>query len=507
MRRLTVAFLVVGFLVACGDPSTSGSSGPPPLSDAEQDRWPTGGSATGGGAGSTWGGAAGGAGFNAGQPGGLGVVAGGAQDFSLIRALVDAGRVPQADDFVTEGLFAEHDLPLAAPPCTRLLCLGVAEATTPGADGGLEHWVQLGMASGLSEATFVRPRLDVAAVLDRSCSMEGGRFSAAKDALSALVDKLGPDDTFALVQFDGTAQVVSPPVAVSDRAALKHLIGGLVVGGATCIECGLDLGYGLLAQLPPSSARERRVILMTDAQPNVGGTRPTDFVPLLEANAQAGRHLTAMGVGLDFGQALVSKLAATRGANFVFLADTQRLRTVFDLDFDFLVTPLAFDLETSFVVDPALAMTAMYGVPGVDPSSGQLTSKVATLFLSRSSSGGALLARLTGPTPASGSLAHLMLRYETTDLGVVTQQLDALAPAGLPPVFAEPGVEKTVALARFVDLAKEACRAHHAGDDVTARARADEAVAGLTQARASTGDPALDQEVQLAVALRALFGP
>ena len=132
---------------------------------------------------------------------------------------------------------------------------------------------------------------------------------------------------------------------------------------------------------------------------------------------------------------------------------------------------------------------------------------MATLFLSRSSSGGALLARLTGPSPAAGALAHLTLRYETADLGVVTQQLDALAPSGAPPTFAEPGVEKTVALARFVELAAAACRAHHAGDDITARSLADEAVAVLTQARASTGDAALDQEVQLATALRALFGP
>ena len=146
-------------------------------------------------------------------------------------------------------------------------------------------------------------------------------------------------------------------------------------------------------------------------------------------------------------------------------------------------------------------------VPGVDPAAGQLTSKVATLFLSRSSSGGALLARLTGPLPANGTLAHLTLRYQTVDLGVVTQQLDALAPSGPPPAFAEPGVEKTVALARFVELAKAACGAHHAGDGATARQLADEAIAVLTQARASTGDAALDAEVQLATALRALLDP
>lgn len=337
--------------------------------------------------------------------------------------------------------------------------------------------------------------------------MSGARFDSAKAALEALVDHLGPDDTLSLVQFDTSVQVVQPPVSVTNRATLKQLIAGLTIGGGTCIECGLEVGYAQLAQLGPATGRERRVILMTDALPNVGGTQPTDFIPLLEANAAVGRHLTAMGLGLDFGQALVSKITAARGANFVYLADDQRLRTVFDQDFDFLVTPLAFDLETSFVVDPALSMTAMYGVPGVDPAAGQLTSKVATLFLSRSSSGGALLARLTGPTPTAGTLAHLTLQYETVDLGVVSQQLDALAPQGAAPTFAEPGVEKTVALARFVELAKAACGAHHAGDGVTARRLADEAIAVLTQARTSTGDAALDAEVQLATALRALLGP
>lgn len=452
-----------------------------------------GGSSTGGFSGATAG------------PGGTGVVTGGAQDFGFIRARVDAGLVPKPEDFVMEGLFAEHDLPISSAPCNQLLCLDAASAVTPLADGGTEHWVQLGMTSNLDASAFQRPALDLAVVIDRSCSMAGERFDATRRALSSLADQLGPDDTLAIVQFDDAAQVVSTRAPVTDRAAVKALFDGLSIGGGTCIECGLSAGFAELSTAQASAARERRVILLTDAQPNVGGTRPADFLPMITAHAAEGRHLTAMGVGLDFGQELVSKLAATRGANFVFLADPARIASAFTQDFAFLVTPLGFDLTVAFDASPQLALSGMYGLPGVDPAAGTAESRVATLFLSRSSSGGAILARLQGALPAGDPIAELNLGFTPRGGAPVTSSLLAMAPAGPAPAYSQANVQKTIALARFLELAREACRAHYAGDAAEALRSIDEAVMVLATARADLNDPALDRELALAAQLRALF--
>ena len=50
----------------------------------------------------------------------------------------------------------------------------------------------------------------VQVVLDRSGSMAGERLEAARRALHALVDRLGPEDSLGIVAFDDAVQVVLP---------------------------------------------------------------------------------------------------------------------------------------------------------------------------------------------------------------------------------------------------------------------------------------------------------
>lgn len=59
-----------------------------------------------------------------GAPGGdFGATPGGVQNMGLARELVANAQVPPPEAFVVEGMFSEHDLPVAGPPCAQLLCL------------------------------------------------------------------------------------------------------------------------------------------------------------------------------------------------------------------------------------------------------------------------------------------------------------------------------------------------------------------------------------------------
>ena len=61
--------------------------------------------------------------------GSMGATPGGAQDIQYFRDRVKAGEIPHANTFTPEGLFSEHDLPLAAGrACDQTLCT-VGEAT------------------------------------------------------------------------------------------------------------------------------------------------------------------------------------------------------------------------------------------------------------------------------------------------------------------------------------------------------------------------------------------
>lgn len=384
---------------------------------------------------------------------GLGATPGGEQDVGLFREVVDRGGVPQPSSFTVAGFLAEHDLPLEAPPCERPLCLqagvGVARALDSGKN---EVFVQLGFSSGVDEATFRRAPLNLAAVIDRSGSMAGEKIAAARTALHRLVDQLGPKDLFSLVIFDDRVDVLRRPGPIGDRAELHRLIDGIAVRGATDIERALRTGYELVAGAREAgSGRMERVILMTDAQPNAGRTGTEDFQSLVSRFAAQDVGLTAMGVGIDFGQELALSISRSRGGNYFFLSDAERVATIFDRDFDLIVTPLAYDLRVTLTTAPGYRVREVYGLPA-SPEGRSVSLESATVFLSRNR--GALLARLQ---PTAGwddgrLLAQTTLSYSGRDATQpTTEERDSgygggevLGESTL--WFSQRGVQRTVAV-------------------------------------------------------------
>ncbi len=438
--------------------------------------------------------------------GGAGVTPGGAQDIGLAREKIANGIVPNPEDFAAEGLYSEHDLPLDGPPCTETLCLRAAAAVAPAVDTGEgEVFIQLGMSSNVDPATFQRPKLNAALVIDRSCSMEGGRFEDVKHAAKALVDRLGPDDLLTLVTFDERAKHELGPKAVTDREALKREIDALKIGGSTCIECGLKEAHARVKpKIDPS--RQTRLFLFTDALPNVGATGEGEFIDLLEKWGAKGVYVTTFGVGVDFGQELVTRMSKVRGANYFFLRDGEPVRKVFDEDFAFLVTPIAYDFGLALTPAAPLQLVASYGIPG-EPGATSAQLSVSSLFLSRRR--GAIVVRLRGDVQPQSQLAQLQLGY-TTDAQKTESLTVGYGEAAPVPEggswFGNAGIRKTVALTQFVIGARKVCELHQNGQvneamDLMGRTRA------LIEAEAAAlGDAGLQQEAELAKALHQLLG-
>lgn len=439
-------------------------------------------------------------------PGGAGARTGGATDLGLARAKLDAGIVPGPEDLPPEGLYAEHDLPIDGPACADVFCVRASGAVAPStlaldagldADGGLAppdnaSWLQLGLASNIDLATFHRRPLNAAIVIDCSGSMEGEKIDSVKTAAAKLVDQLGPDDLLTVVRFDTWSQVLIGPQAVTDKAAFTSKISSLSAGNSTCIECGLKDGYAAVKQHLDAS-RDGRVFLLTDEQPNVGDTSTGGFMTLLSDNAKDGIGLSLFGVGLDFGQDAATKITSVRGANYAFLETPEKIAHVFDSDFDLLVTPVAYDLDLKVTPATGLHLDAMYGIPGSTPES--VETKVATVFLSRTRS--AIVARL-GVAAPSAALAHVSLSYADVQGLTHTAELDAAAPQSAPPAFAGHGVQKAVALTRFIVGEQAACARFAAGDVAAAKVISAQVAATLDDDAHALGDADLQAEVAFA---------
>lgn len=329
----------------------------------------------------------------AGSGGSLGATPGGAQDIGYLRTVVDEGHVPFPFHLAVEGLYSEHDLPLAeGEPCDQLLCVraGIALAPTLGS-GRPSYFVQLGFSSGLTAETFERTPLNLVVVLDRSGSMSGAsgedeisKMEAVKSALIHMVGRLGPEDRLALVLFNNGPETVMESRPVDDRDAIISIIETFEPDGGTNIEAGLRRGFEIAEANSEPEERMDRVMLLTDALPNVGHHAESDFLTLAQDYADRGIGLTTFGVGVNFGQELALAISQIRGGNYFFLEDEERISEVFDLDFDYLVTPLAYDMHLTFEPSPGLSVAGVYGIPTYEEGSDTVELDVATLFLSRS---------------------------------------------------------------------------------------------------------------------------
>ncbi|HVG57611.1 MAG TPA: VWA domain-containing protein [Hyalangium sp.] len=449
-----------------------------------------------------------------GPVGDLGAVPGGAQDIGLARKKIANGEVPEPADFVAEGLYAEHDLPLEGAACDQVLCLRTATGIAPAIDTGKQEvFVQVGFSSNVNPATFRRKPLDVVLVIDHSGSMGGDPMEAVKEAARKLVEKLDADDTLSLVIFDDDVDTLVKQQRVGDRSALLKAIGKISADGGTCIECGLREGFKQLATRKLEPARARRLFLFTDAVPNVGATGEGEFMDLLRSNSVAGRDTTVFGVNIIFGQELVTKISAVRGSNYFYLSDAERTRKVFDEDFDFLVTPIAYDLHMQLTPAEGFRVEAVYGVPGVDPGASEASLDVATVFLSRRR--GAIVARLSSsgevqpnqPVVANG-FSFMPVEGEAPPAVSLTARYEGSAPLSTTSSWYSQGtVRKTVALTNFILGARRACELWRSGEKAAAREIADK-TAALLQAEAEALDDApLRTEAELAVKLATLMTP
>ncbi|MBM7119107.1 vWA domain-containing protein [Archangium primigenium] len=446
--------------------------------------------------------------------GGFGATPGGAQDMALARRKIAEGQVPHPDDFLAEGLFSEHDLPLEGPPCEQVLCLRTATGIATALDTDRQEvFVQVGFSSNVDPATFRRKPLDVALVIDRSGSMMGEPMTAVKEAARRLVGKLDERDTFSLITFDDVAETLVPQTALSDRAALLRAIDTLEVRGSTCIECGLQKGYAQLSSRPPDAARARRLFLFTDAMPNVGPTGEGEFMRLVREQSQRGQDLTVFGVNIAFNQEFVAQISSVRGANSFYLSDAERTRSVFDQDFDYLVTPIAYDLKMELTPAEGYRIEAVYGLPGVKPGDARAGMTVSSVFLSRNR--GAVLARLSRvgeAVPPGQSLAASALSFQST-AGEPSATLLTARYEGSEPLTAEASwysqepVRKTVALTNFILGAQVACEKWHGGDKVGAHALAERTAQSLAKAAEQLDDAPLRAEAELARKLTALLKP
>jgi len=430
----------------------------------------------------------------------LSVTPGGAQDIAFSRDRIAAGEIPHPSVFTAEGLLSEHDLPMeSAAPCHALICVsGQATAVRLLAQPEVRSLAQLGFSSGLTAEGFKRDDLHIVAVIDKSGSMAGQPLELVKESLRKLQTHLRPTDQLSIVLYGDRSHIYLAPTPAAQAKTIRSAIDAIESAGSTNMEEGLAVGFGLARDAQSAFSGTTRVMLFTDERPNAGRTDATSFMGMAEAASRDKIGMTTIGVGVQFGAELATRISSVRGGNLYFFPDAQRMSKVFEEDFDTMVTEMAWDVTLRVTPAPGLRVAGIYGIPGdllAWEDDGNIRVQLATLFLSKRS--GAIYAAfapagntaLPGPTTKPGaSVGTVSMSYLQRDGQQVTSR------AAFPLVdrnAAATGLRRGAMLIDQTTALKEATRLHHEANDQEGAYQLVHALASLYR---QTDDPTLEPE-------------
>jgi Ca-activated chloride channel family protein len=218
---------------------------------------------------------------------------------------------------------------------------------------------------------------DLVVVLDRSGSMNGQKIRDAQTAIHHLISRLGPEDRFALVAFSSGAEVAIPLAYAtpSARARWTGRVNAIHAGGGTYMSNGLALGLDTLSAAR-AAGRSPRAIVLSDGL----AAEPHDVLRAQAAEAAAGEYtLSAVGIGADFDENLMSALADAGTGNYYYLQDVSRLASVFAAEFETARETVAAGVAVSIEPAPGVAVVEAAGYP-LERSGGNASFRPGTLF-------------------------------------------------------------------------------------------------------------------------------
>ncbi|MGW7607215.1 YfbK domain-containing protein [Streptomyces sp. NPDC054766] len=223
-------------------------------------------------------------------------------------------------------------------------------------DDGRWSLVRVGLATRAAESESERPPAALTFVIDISGSMsEPGRLDLARESLDVMTDRLRDDDSVALVTFSDEAETVLPMTRLGDhRARVHQAIDRLEPTDSTNLGAGVKTGYATAVEGLRKGATNR-VVLISDALANTGDTDADSILERISsARREHGITLFGVGVGSDYGDALMERLADKGDGHTTYVSSRDEAFTVFcdqlpqniDLTARDAKAQVAFDPET-----------------------------------------------------------------------------------------------------------------------------------------------------------------
>jgi len=411
----------------------------------------------------------------------LGFSVGGAKDINNFRENIKNDYLPLESDMTYEGLFYDYYFNTTpGKECEEIFCPAYSRAISRDPfSNETDYYLAVGLHSGLKASEFERKKLNLVIVLDISGSMSSPlslyyydkffgknltaknpkpKIEVAKEVLIGITRHLNDEDRLGIVLFNSKGYVAKPlrKIENTDMDAIRDHISEITAGGGTCFECGYRKATELFNNVDVNDAEyENRIIFITDAMPNIGALDEDRLLGLARKNAEKRIYTTFVGVGVDFNSELVEYISKTKGCNYFSIHTEEEFRERLDKYFDYVVTPLVFDLELH-IESEGFEIEKVYGSPEANESTGRIM-KVSTLFPSEKKEegvrGGIILIRLKKLGNSNDEL-KLVLTYSDRDGKKYEIEKTVNFPEDEKEFYEDSGIRKAILLARYADLMK-----------------------------------------------------
>eukprot|EP01083_Nonionella_stella_P222977 795179_1 len=165
-----------------------------------------------------------------------------------------------------------------------------------------EYYMTIGLNSNIKQSEFKRKHQNLVIVLDISGSMgypfgytgygchsnEKTKMEIANEAVITLIKKLASNDRFGLIIFDDAAKTIQKLQLICDinlNELYKQILSFEDCGG-TNFEAGYCRAISFYSELNKYAFSDEeyfnRIIVLTDAQPNIGTTDPNSMLNLVK---------------------------------------------------------------------------------------------------------------------------------------------------------------------------------------------------------------------------------
>jgi Ca-activated chloride channel homolog len=214
------------------------------------------------------------------------------------------------------------------------------------------YFMRVGI-QGYEVPDWERKPLSLTFVIDVSGSMRlENRLGLVKRTLQLLVDRLGPQDTVAIIVYGTNARSLLAPTHGDQRDYILSAIYSLSPEGSTNAEAGLTLGYRTaLSMFQPGAVN--RVILCTDGVANTGQTSPDALLDEIHGYVSEGITLTSLGFGMgNFNDVLLEQMADRGNGNYAYIDSLEQAVKLFIDDLTGTMQVIARDARVQVDFNP-----------------------------------------------------------------------------------------------------------------------------------------------------------